>query len=60
MRKNEDLTALNEELTTIQQDLRVSEERYRNLFETMAEGFAIDEIILDDKGKPVDVRYLGA
>ncbi|WP_422150378.1 PAS domain S-box protein, partial [Methanoregula sp.] len=58
MRKNEDLTALNEELTTIQQDLRVSEERYRNLFETMAEGFAIDEIILDDKGKPVDLRYL--
>ncbi len=35
-----------------------SEEKYRTLFETMAEGFSLDEIILDDKGKPVDLRYL--
>ncbi len=38
--------------------LRSSEARYRNLFETMSEGFSIDEIILDDLGKPVDLRYL--
>lgn len=38
--------------------LRASEERFRTLFETMSEGFAIDEIILDDAGKPCDLRYL--
>jgi len=38
--------------------LRSSEARYRNLFETMSEGFSIDEIILDDTGTPVDLRYL--
>jgi len=38
--------------------LQESEERYRVLFETMVEGFSIDEIILDEAGKPVDLRYL--
>ena len=38
--------------------LRESEERYRILFDTMAEGFSIDEIVLDKTGKPVDLRYL--
>ncbi len=38
--------------------LKESEVRYRTLFETMTEGFSIDEIILDDSGKPADLRYL--
>ena len=38
--------------------LRASEERFRTLFETMSEGFAIDEIILDEAGRPCDLRYL--
>lgn len=38
--------------------LRVSEERYRQLFTGMSEGFALHEVILDDAGRPVDYRYL--
>ena len=39
--------------------LRVSEERFRSLFESMDEGFALCEMIYDDKdGKPVDFRYI--
>ncbi len=38
--------------------LRESEARFRSLFETMTEGFSLDEIILDEAGKPVDLRYL--
>ncbi|MGD0886246.1 MAG: PAS domain S-box protein [Thermodesulfovibrionales bacterium] len=41
-----------------EQALRVSEERFRTLFETMTEGFSLDEIILDEAGKAVDLRYL--
>jgi PAS domain S-box-containing protein len=37
---------------------RKSEERYQNLFETMSEGFTINEIIFDADGKPSDIRYL--
>ena len=72
LKKNADLEILNEELNTAQEELqqhigeltraeaklRESEARYRTLFETMAEGFSINEIILDDKGMPVDLRYL--
>jgi len=38
--------------------LRQSEERFRLLFENMEEGFALQEIILDDSGSPVDFRFL--
>lgn len=38
--------------------LRESEQRYRNLFESMREGFALAEVICDSSGKPVDARYL--
>ena len=40
------------------QALRANEERYRTLFETMKEGFALSEIIWDENGKPCDYRYL--
>ena len=40
--------------------LRESEERFRTLFDTMTEGFTIDEIICDESGKPCDLRYLEA
>ena len=37
---------------------RESEKRYRTLFETMTEGFALHEIICDDEGRPCDYRFL--
>ena len=38
--------------------LSESESRYSSLFKSMSEGFSINEIIYDDDGKPVDIRYL--
>ncbi len=38
--------------------LRASEERYRTLFESMAEGFALHEVIDDEQGRPCDYRFL--
>lgn len=38
--------------------LRESEERYRTLFEVMDTGFAINELVRDEEGKAVDLRYL--
>ena len=42
----------------IEEALQKNEERYRTLFETMSEGFALNEIILDTDGKPYDLRFL--
>ncbi|MFZ5570787.1 MAG: PAS domain S-box protein [Thermodesulfobacteriota bacterium] len=38
--------------------LRSSEQRYRDLFFSMLEGFAVHDIICDEAGKPVDYRFL--
>ncbi len=38
--------------------LQESEKRYRLLFEEMINGFALHEIICDEKGKPVDYTFL--
>ncbi|AGW14177.1 PAS domain S-box protein [Megalodesulfovibrio gigas] len=38
--------------------LQRSEERYRSLFMSQLDAFALHEIILDDSGKPVDYRFL--
>jgi PAS domain S-box-containing protein len=38
--------------------VRRSEERYRNLFNSLIEGFCIVEMVFDDAGKPVDYRFL--
>ena len=38
--------------------LQQNEKRFRQLFENMQEGFLIQDVIEDDAGKPVDVRYL--
>ena len=35
-----------------------SEQRYRTLFNTMSEGFAVHEILCDDAGRPCDYRFL--
>jgi PAS domain S-box-containing protein len=38
--------------------LHASEERYRQLFESMDEGFALHEMVFDEGGRPVDYRFL--
>jgi PAS domain S-box-containing protein len=40
--------------------LRQSETKYRQLFGTMLNGFALHEVITDKKGWPVDYRFLEA
>jgi two-component system cell cycle sensor histidine kinase/response regulator CckA len=40
--------------------LRESEEKYRNLFDNMDEGFSLNEMIMDASGNPVDFRILNA
>jgi PAS domain S-box-containing protein len=41
-----------------QETLRKSEERYRLLFNSMTEGFALHELIFDENGEPCDYRFL--
>ena len=38
--------------------LQESEVRYRTLFNTMAEGFALQEVLYNDQGQPVDYRFI--
>ena len=40
--------------------LQDSEEKFRNLFENMNDGFALHKIILDENGKPVDYEFIEA
>lgn len=54
-------TALEKEILDqerLEQALQESEERYRLLFDTMTEGFALHEIITDERGRPRDYRFL--
>ncbi|NEX22905.1 diguanylate cyclase [Thiorhodococcus mannitoliphagus] len=39
--------------------LRASETRFRQLFNAMDTGFALHELILDDRGQPFDYRFVG-
>ena len=41
-----------------EQALREGEERYRSLFNHMTQGFALHEIITDERGRPCDYRFL--
>lgn len=42
----------------VEKSLQISEQRYRNLFESMDEGFALCEMIYNKVGKGIDFRYL--
>ncbi|MBI9044745.1 MAG: PAS domain S-box protein [Anaerolineaceae bacterium] len=41
-----------------EQALKASEANYKNLFNSMLDGFAVHEIICNDQGEPVDYRFL--
>ncbi|MBF0254759.1 MAG: response regulator, partial [Candidatus Omnitrophica bacterium] len=41
-----------------QRELRASEERFRGLFRSMIEGFALHEILCDHEGRPVNYRIV--
>lgn len=38
--------------------IKDSEEKYRLIYSSMSQGLAVHEIILDDKGKPIDYQYV--
>ncbi|MFP5078039.1 PAS domain S-box protein [Rhizobium sp. YIM 134829] len=38
--------------------LKASEKRWRELFEQMAEGFFVGELIRDEAGRPIDYRFI--
>jgi len=42
----------------MKEELRESEERFRQLFENMTNGFSLNEVVYDQEGKPCDCRYL--
>ena len=46
------------ERTLAEETLRVSEAKYRSLFESMDEAFYLVEIVRDRDGRPTDVMYL--
>jgi PAS domain S-box-containing protein len=48
------------ELKQAEEKLKSSEEKYRNLFVNMTEGFALCDIVVDSRGKPADYRVLEA
>lgn len=41
-----------------QDELKESEERYRQLFDSMQSGFALHEILCDESGAPCDYRFV--
>ncbi|NQU43677.1 PAS domain S-box protein [bacterium] len=42
----------------VEDALRRSEQRYRSLFISMSEGFAHNELVVDEEGRPVNYRFL--
>ncbi len=56
--QNEEIQAQNEELQSSHKALRASEERYHRLFTSMAEGFALFEVLCNEDGKPHDLLHL--
>ena len=50
--------ALQEEREQLQRQVQESAGRYRGLFGSMLDGYALHEMIYDDDGTPVDYRFL--
>ena len=52
------VSGLQQPYRTLFRELAQSEDRYRMLFDTMTEGFALHEIVTDEQGRPCDYRFL--
>ncbi len=57
-RASYDLRIEKQRQTALQEQIRVNEERYRGLFTSMDNGFALNELIADSDGKPIDFRFV--
>ena len=55
---NQQLLATNEQLRAADEALRMSEHQYMALFEAMAEGVALHDVVLNDEGIPVNYRIV--
>lgn len=53
-----DRKQIEDELNKAKTIAEENEKQFRQLFENMQQGFAFHEMIYDDKGKPVDYRFL--
>lgn len=42
----------------LREQLRVAEERYRSLFDSIDQGFCVIEVLFDDAGEPIDYIFL--
>ena len=51
-------TGIKQPMEILYRNLSQSEEKFRGLFHTMDEGFALHEIIRDDDGKAIDYRII--
>lgn len=49
---------MDDEKDRTEEALRSSEARYRTLFSSIDQGFCIIEMIFDERGKPIDYRFL--
>jgi PAS domain S-box-containing protein len=57
-RPDADPASLRAALQDANERIRESEERYRALFDAIDEGYCLCELILDDRGRPADYRFL--
>lgn len=55
---NEELRQANEELYELRLQSEESRLQYERLFENMEQAFALHEMIFDEKGNPIDYRFL--
>lgn len=44
----------------LEEELRAKDERLRQVFDAMSEGFSIQDVIFDEDGKPRDLRFVDA
>jgi PAS domain S-box-containing protein len=49
---------IEQKLRIINKELKVSQKNYRRLFDELISGFAVHQMIYDDKGNPTDYRFL--